>query len=237
MNQHVFANVNELYQAAALEFKTRAIAAIAARGRFCVALAGGSTPKGVYAALAQLGVVPWANIQLFWGDERCVPPDDSDSNFGMARATLLDHIDIPHENIHRIKGELGATTATLEYQAQLELMFDNVPVFDLIHLGLGNDGHTASLFPGQATLENPNWVLEAFPNPDLTPQIARVSLGLTAINAARAVQFFVTGAGKASIFAKLGHELYPADLVRTLETEWWLDSAVLNGSVEVMDKP
>jgi 6-phosphogluconolactonase len=236
MNQHVFSSVSELYQAAALDFKTRANQAIAARGRFCVALAGGSTPKGVYAALAQLGGVPWANIQLFWGDERCVPPDHLDSNFGMARATLLDHISIPHENIHRIKGELGATAATLEYQAQLEIMFDGLPVFDLIHLGLGNDGHTASLFPNQSTLENPAFVLEAFPNPDLSPQIARVSLGLTTINAARAVQFFVTRAGKASIFAKLGQGLYPADLVMSPGTQWWLDSAVLNGSVEVMDK-
>jgi 6-phosphogluconolactonase len=236
MNQHVFASVNELYQAAALDFKTRASQAIAARGRCCVALAGGSTPKGVYSALAQLESVPWANIYLFWGDERCVSPDHPDSNFGMARATLLDQISIPHENIHRIKGELGATAATLEYQSQLEVMFDGVPVFDLIHLGLGNDGHTASLFPNQSTLENPDWVLEAFPNPDLSPQVARVSLGLTTINAARAVQFFVTGAGKSSIFAKLGQGLYPADLVMTLETQWWLDAAVLNGSDEVMDK-
>jgi 6-phosphogluconolactonase len=229
MKQKVFASVAELYQAAALEFKTRAIDAIAARGRFCVALAGGSTPKGVYAALAELGGVPWANIHLFWGDERCVAPDHPDSNFGMTRATLLDHIVIPHENIHRIKGELGATAATLEYQAQLEVMFEGVPVFDLIHLGLGNDGHTASLFPNQPTLENPNWVLEAFPNPDLNPQVARVSLGLTTINAARAVQFFVTGTGKASIFAQLGHGLYPADLVMVLETQWWIDASVLNG--------
>lgn len=227
MNQHVFASVGELYQAAALDFQTRALEAIAARGRFCVALAGGSTPKGVYAALAQLEAVPWTNIQLFWGDERCVPPDHADSNFGMVRATLLDHINIPHENIHRIKGELGATAATLEYQAQLEVMFDNVPVFDLIHLGLGFDGHTASLFPGQASLENPNWVLEAFPNPDLTPQIARVSLGLTAINAARAVQFFVTGAGKSSIFAGLGQGLFPVDRVIVPETQWWIDASVL----------
>jgi 6-phosphogluconolactonase len=230
MKQQIFASVSELYQAAALDFKTRASQAIAAQGQFCVALAGGSTPKGVYAALARLDGVPWAKIQLFWGDERCVAPDHTDSNFGMARATLLDHIVIPHENIHRIKGELGATAATLEYQSQLEVMFDGIPVFDLIHLGLGNDGHTVSLFPGQTTLENPAFVLEAFPNLDLSPQVARVSLGLTTINAARAVQFFVTGAGKASIFANLGHGLYPADLVSALETQWWLDANVLDSS-------
>ncbi len=228
MNQQVFASVGELYQAAALDFKTRATQTIAARGRFCVALAGGSTPKGVYAALAQLGGVPWANIHLFWGDERCVSPDHPDSNFGMARANLLDQIDIPHENIHRIKGELGATAATLEYQAQLEVMFDGLPMFDLIHLGLGNDGHTASLFPNQTTLENPALVLEAFPNPDLSPQVARVSLGLTTINAARTVQFFVTGAGKASIFAQLGQGLFPADRVISPQTQWWIDATVLN---------
>ncbi len=229
MNQRVFTSVFELYQAAALDFQTRATQAIVARGRFCVALAGGSTPKGVYAALAQLGDVPWANIQVFWGDERCVPPDHADSNFGMARATLLDQIDIPFDHIHRIKGEMGATAATLEYQSQLEVMFDGVPVFDLIHLGLGNDGHTASLFPGQTTLENPAWVLEAFPNPDLNPQVARVSLGFTTINAARAVQFFVTGTGKSSIFAHLGHGLYPVDRVMVPQTQWWIDADVLNG--------
>lgn len=229
MNQQVFASVGELYQAAALDFKTRALEAISVRGRFCVALAGGSTPKGVYAVLAQLGGVPWVNIHLFWGDERCVAPDHPDSNFGMARATLLDHIVIAHENIHRIKGEMGATAATAEYQSQLEVMFDGVPVFDLIHLGLGNDGHTASLFPNQTTLENPDWVLEAFPNPDLSPQVARVSLGLTTINAARVAQFFVTGAAKASIFAHLGRGMYPADQVTTPDTLWWLDSDVLNG--------
>jgi 6-phosphogluconolactonase len=227
MKQNVFASVNELYQAAALDFKARALKAISLRGRFCVALAGGSTPKGVYAALAKLQGVPWDNIQLFWGDERCVAPDDPDSNFGMTRATLLEYINIPHKNIHRIKGELGASAAAFEYQSQLEVMFDGEPVFDLIHLGLGNDGHTASLFPNQATLEKPNWVLTAFPNPDLTPQVARVTLGLTTINAAQAVQFFVTGVGKASIYAQLGHGLFPADRVVALETEWWIDAGVL----------
>jgi 6-phosphogluconolactonase len=236
MKQKVFPSVFELYQAAALDFKTRALEAIASRGRFCVALAGGSTPKGVYAALAQLEGVPWVNIHLFWGDERCVPPDHQDANFGVTRATLLDHITIPHENIHRIKGELGARAASLEYQAQLEIVFDGVPVFDLIHLGLGSDGHTASLFPGQTTLESSDWVLEAFPNPDLIPQVARVTLGLTTINAARAVQFFVTGAGKTSIFAKLGHGLYPADRVIAPETQWWIDASVLKGSSQMMDK-
>jgi 6-phosphogluconolactonase len=227
MNQKVFLSVNDLYLAAVLDFKARALEAIAARGRFCVALAGGSTPKGVYAALSQLEDIPWAGIHLFWGDERCVPPDHTDSNFGMVRATLLDHINIPHENIHRIKGELGASAATLEYLSQLEVMFDGMPVFDLIHLGLGNDGHTASLFPGQATLESPDFVLEAFPNPDLTPQVARVSLGFGILNAARGVQFFVTGAGKASIFAQLGHGVFPADRVVALQTQWWLDAGVV----------
>jgi 6-phosphogluconolactonase len=229
MNQKVFSSINDLYLAAALDFKTRALEAISLRGRFCVALAGGSTPKGIYAALAQLEGVPWGGIHLFWGDERCVPPDHPDSNFGMIRATLLDHIVIPHENIHRIKGELGASAATLEYQAQLEIMFDGTPVFDLIHLGLGFDGHTASLFPGQASLEQPDWVLEAFPNPDLSPQVARVTLGLTSLNMARAVQFFVTGAGKASVFARLGQGLFPADRVIALETQWWIDATVLKG--------
>ncbi len=231
MNTIVFSSINELYLAAALDFKARALEASSLRGRFCVALAGGSTPKGIYAALAQLEGIPWANIHLFWGDERCVSPDHPDSNFGMVRATILDQINIPHQNIHRIKGELGPSAATLEYHAQLEIMFDGVPVFDLIHLGLGFDGHTASLFPEQSTLEQTDWVFEAFPNPDLTLQVARVTLGFTILNAARVVQFFVTGAGKASIFAQLGHGLFPADRVIVLETQWWIDASVLKNSL------
>ena len=237
MNRRVFSSVKDLYLNAAEDFKTRALRAIDSGGRFCAVLAGGSTPKGVYAALAQLEGVPWTGIHLFWGDERCVPPDHPDSNFGMARVTLLDQIVIPHENIHRIKGELGASAAVLEYQAQLELMFGGLPTFDLIHLGLGFDGHTASLFPGQTTLERSDWVLAAFPNPDLTPQVARVTVGFTILNAARVVQFFVTGAGKADIFSKLGNDLYPADRVRSLETQWWLDATVLeNESVTIINK-
>ena len=227
MNRQIFVTVNEMCLKAAEDFRSRAKAAIAAQGRFCAVLAGGSTPKGVYAALAQLEDVPWSDVHLFWGDERCVPPDHPDSNFGMVKATLLGSVVIPHENIHRIKGELGASAAVLEYQAQLEVMFDGLPVFDLIHLGLGFDGHTASLFPGQSTLEQPNWVLKAFPNPDLTPQVARVTLGFSILNAALGVQFFVTGVGKADIFSKLGQGLYPADRVASIETQWWVDVAVI----------
>lgn len=226
MNKHVFPTVNELNLAVAQDFKTRAIQAIAARGRFCAVLSGGSTPKGVYEALAKLGGVPWAGIHLFWGDERCVPPDHTDSNFGMARTSLIDHIAIPHENIHRIKGELGADAAVLEYQAQLAVLFEGLPVFDLIHLGLGIDGHTASLFPGQSTLESEDLVLQAFPNPDLNPQVARVTLGFKIINAAQVVQFIVAGVSKADIFAQLGFGVYPADKVKLLDLEWWLDQSL-----------
>jgi 6-phosphogluconolactonase len=231
MNTQIFVTANEMYLKAAEDFSSRAQKAIAAQGRFCVALAGGSTPKGVYTALAQLEGVPWSGIYLFWGDERCVPPDHPDSNFGMVKTSLLDHIVIPHENIHRIKGELGANAAVLEYQAQLEIMFNGLPIFDLIHLGLGFDGHTASLFPGQSTLEQPNWVLEAFPNPDLNPQVARVTLGFAILNAALGVQFFVTGVGKADIFSKLGQGLYPADRVTSIKTQWWVDVAVIENGI------
>jgi 6-phosphogluconolactonase len=227
MNTKVFATVHDLQLAAIQDFKTRALQALDARGQFSVALAGGGTPKGIYAALAQLEGVPWNKVQVFWGDERCVPPDHPDSNFGMVRAALLDQIQIPHDNIHRIKGELGPAAASLEYRSQLEVSFDGNPIFDLIHLGLGLDGHTASLFPGQDTLESPDWVLPAFPNADLKPQVARVTLGYHILNAARAVQFFVTGLEKASIFSKLGHHHFPADLVQALEVQWWLDTKVI----------
>ena len=144
-------------------------AAIAARGRFCVALSGGSTPRRMYEILAEAprwARLEWDRVEFFWGDERAVPPDHPESNYGAAAAALLSKLDIAPERIHRILGELpDAEEAGVRYQAELARVFaapvDGLPpIFDLVLLGMGPDGHTASLFPySQALTERRRWVV------------------------------------------------------------------------------
>jgi 6-phosphogluconolactonase len=131
-------------------------AAIADRGVFRVALSGGNTPRPVHEALAKIGDLPWEKIQITFGDERCVPPDDAASNYRMARESLLDRIKIPAGNVFRIRGEIDPASAAQEYEAQLSAFaarFGEARYrHDLLILGLGEDGHTASLFPGSPAL-------------------------------------------------------------------------------------
>ncbi len=149
----VYPDADALATQAAREFSELAENAIAACGRFTVALSGGSTPKRMFQQLAAM-VLDWRHIHLFWVDERCVPPDHPDSNYGMTAEVLLNNIKIPSENIHRIQGELPPEQAALVYEKELRDFFEEkLPVFDLILLGLGSDGHTASLFPGSPALQ------------------------------------------------------------------------------------
>lgn len=171
--------------------------AIAARGRFTLALSGGSTPRPLYEWLATdegRDQIDWARVHLFWGDERGVPPDHADSNYRLARETLLDHVPIPAAQIHRIHGEDDPETAASAYEQTLrELSADGL---DLVLLGLGRDGHTASLFPNRpAGRETSRWVVA---DQDPTGR-ARITLTPPAINAARTVAFIVTGADKALV--------------------------------------
>src|SRR5947209_6796093 len=141
------------------EFCRCAEAAIVARQRFCVALSGGNTPRSVYSLLAatQKDSLPWDKIYIFFGDERHVPPGHPDSNYRMANESLLSKVPIPAGNIHRIRTELDPESAASDYENQLRAQFglskNDLPRFDLILLGLGDDGHTASLFPGSTALE------------------------------------------------------------------------------------
>ena len=164
------------------------------RGRFAVALSGGSTPKRMFEQLAKM-VMDWKHIHLFWVDERCVPPDHPDSNYGMTAEALLNHIEIPGENIHRIHGEQPPEPAALIYEKELRHFFgEQLPVFDLILLGLGSDGHTASLFPGSPALqEKKRWAVEVKHDAPPPPLVDRVTLTIPVLKEAREVIFLVSG--------------------------------------------
>ena len=201
----VYPNTIHLARAAAQHFMEVASCALLDRGRFCVALSGGSTPKGAYAMLAGVPL-DWGHIHIFWSDERCVPADHPDSNYRMAQAAFLERVDIPPENIHRMPGERQPEQAAASYEAELRAFFtpesessapQDPPVFDLIWLGLGEDGHVASLFPGTpAVQERQHWVVAVEHRQPPAPAIDRISLTLPVINAARQVTFLVSGARK-----------------------------------------
>ncbi|MEX0802663.1 MAG: 6-phosphogluconolactonase [Candidatus Binatia bacterium] len=153
-------DVAELSRKSAEQFIELARWSVEASGRFAVALSGGSTPKHLYALLASPGYRergPWKKIHLFWGGERCVPPNHAESNFRMVQESLLSKIDMPADQIHRMQGEREPSVAAAEYEKQLKYFFglENgaLPRFDLILLGIGEDGHTASLFPGSSALD------------------------------------------------------------------------------------
>lgn len=232
---HVLDAPAQVEHEVAQRFAVLAQAAINAKGRFNVALAGGSTPKGAYARLARefRDRVDWSRIHFYWGDERCVAAEDPQSNFAMAKRELLDPLAIGGEQVHAMDGAAAPESAAVRYSEQLRelpLSASEYPVFDLILLGLGKDGHTASLFPGDMNaLENPErrWVL-----PGLSPEGTRERLTLSfgTINAASHVIFMAVGAEKASPLrsALTGKTLdIPASLVRpnNRPAEWYVDRA------------
>jgi 6-phosphogluconolactonase len=176
-----------------------AAASVAERGRCVVALSGGSTPALFHRTLAALPWrerISWARLHVCWSDERCVPPDNPESNYGAAKRDLLAHVPLPAENIHRMAGEEEPAEAAREYEAELRRLFGGEARFDLVVLGLGLDGHVASLFPGALALEETERLVVATVSP---AGQARLTLTLAAINAARNVLVLVTGAGKAGI--------------------------------------
>ncbi|HYL92378.1 MAG TPA: 6-phosphogluconolactonase [Alphaproteobacteria bacterium] len=224
-NVKVVTDISALARAAAQEFYRCADSAIAARNRFCVALSGGTTPRGVYAFLAEdqrthTHRLSWDRIYIFFGDERHVPPDHPDSNYRMANEAFLSRVPLPSGNIFRMRGELEAGEAARQYEEQLRTFFnlqpDEWPQFDLIFLGLGDDGHTASLFPGSKALEEKsklvvaNWV-EKFSD-------YRLTLTFPALNHAAEVAFLVSGENKAQILKDVlrpaAGQSYPAQRVQ-----------------------
>jgi 6-phosphogluconolactonase len=231
----VLVDRNALMRAAADRVVSLAERGIASRGRFDWALAGGSTPEALYRLLAAgdyASRIDWSKVHFFWGDERCVPPDHPDSNYRMARLALLDAVAPPPDNIHRMQGELSPELAAERYRSELERSFgaDGEPKLDLILLGMGSDGHTASLFPDTSGLEEMRrWVVA---NRIDRLGTTRLSLTLPVINAATHVVFLVAGADKAERLAQVlspptGPHPLPAARVRPRghAPEWFVDTA------------
>jgi 6-phosphogluconolactonase len=199
--------------------------AIASRGLFRLALSGGNTPRAVHAELARLGAeLSWKHVQITFGDERCVPPDHADSNFRMARESLLDAVPIPAGNVFRIRGEIDPAAAALEYEHKLAAVAARLGepryVHDLLLLGLGEDGHTASLFPGSPALEET--VRNVIPATGPKPPPQRVTMTFPLLNAARHVCFIVSGAGKRALVEEIvaGGSAHPAARVRAAAVTW-----------------
>lgn len=230
----VYHNPTSLQAAAADMFVTQAQAAIQDHGGFTVALSGGSTPQQLYELLASEPFckrISWRQVRIFWGDERCVPPDDEQSNQRMAKVALLDKVPLPVENIFPIIIEDSPEKAASSYEAQLRSQFDGeFPRFDLILLGLGPDGHTASLFPGtSAVTEQRHWTSPATPKGQT---LARITLTLPVINAAANIIFLVTGETKAAMVQQIidnpsAQPPLPAQLVKPTAGKiiWLLDKA------------
>jgi 6-phosphogluconolactonase len=221
-----FPTPERLADAVARHIVARAAEAISATGRFTLALSGGSTPRAAYSRLATGN---WRLVHVLWGDERCVPPDDPRSNYRMAKEALLDRVPIPGQQIHRIRGEDDPAKAAAEYERVLRALLGSEGP-DLVLLGLGEDGHTASLFPGQAAVhETARWVV-AVPAPDAT--MWRITLTPAVLNAARNVTFVVSGANKAARLEQVLRGPYtpdvlPAQAIRPVEGRltWMVDEA------------
>jgi 6-phosphogluconolactonase len=214
-----------LAREAAAEFSRCAKAAIAQRGSFRVALSGGNTPRAVYALLAeeQKNSLPWEKIFFFFGDERHVPPAHPDSNYRMANESLFSRVPVPQKNVFRMQTELAADVAAQKYEDTLSNFFQlqagSWPVFDLIFLGLGDDGHTASLFPGTAALNENTRLVVA--NPVEKLKTDRITFTFPVLNHAREVLFLVSGAGKAPVLREVlrpsNGAKYPSQMVHPEE--------------------
>ena len=231
MNLRIYENVRELSEAAARVFVEKARRSIDESGRFAVALAGGTTPKATYEILVREYGGPkgldWSKVHVFFGDERTVPPDHEDSNYRMAQEALLSRV--PVGSVHRMRGELDPREAATLYEKDLEEFFGGPPVLDLVLLGMGEDGHTASLFPRTPALDVcDRWVVE---NPVEKLDTTRLTLTVPSVNAASAVNFLVSGEGKADALKKILEEVaepqeYPANLIQPAgELVWMVDAA------------
>jgi 6-phosphogluconolactonase len=229
-------DIPELSAQAAAEFVRQANERSATAGRFVVALSGGSTPRALYSLLAGAefqSQVPWDRVHFFWGDERCVPPDHPDSNYRMACESLLSKVPVPEENIHRIEGEEKPEIAAAKYEKAIRDFFQladsELPRFDLILLGLGDDGHTASLFPGSEALQETRRLAVATYVEKLKSH--RVTLTLPVLNHAANIFFLVAGENKTGILKDVlqreSSKSLPARQIHPLNGRlvWFVDRA------------
>lgn len=235
---HVLADLDAVTRAAADLFVTLSEQAREAGGTFRVALSGGSTPRHFHQLLASPQYrerIPWSHVVFFWGDERFVPPDNAESNYRMARETLLSHVPIVESQVHRVPTEVADPAAVAaQYEEEIERVFGltqgQQPRFDLILLGMGPDGHTASLFPHTAALSAHDRIVVA--NPVTKLNTFRITLTAPAINNAAAVAFLVAGTDKADALAQVlagprNPEEYPSQLIAPANgtLTWLVDQA------------
>ncbi len=232
----VYPDTNTLSQEAAQFIVRLPNESIVTRGRFSIALSGGSTPKVLYGLLGSelyRDQIDWSKVDVFWSDERCVPPDSADSNYAMAREVLLSRVPLSPQQVHRMPAELSDHHAAAQaYEREIQQSFgtSNIPHFDLIQLGMGPEGHTASLFPHQPSLHEEQRLVVFVIVPKPPPP--RLTFTPPILNAARHVLFLVTGAEKADavkavIEGEYQPDEYPAQIVRPSEGDvvWMLDEA------------
>jgi 6-phosphogluconolactonase len=218
----------EAFAAQAARFLHDEIAAAVAAHRLCrLALSGGNTPRAIHTELVRIGGdLPWNHVQITFGDERCVSPDHADSNYRMARESLLENVPIPAGNVFRIEGENDPATAARHYEARLAAVAARSGearyVHELLLLGVGEDGHTASLFPGSPALDETTHLVIPTIGPKPPPQ--RITMTFPLLNAARHVCFLVAGADKRSVVEAIlaGDERYPAARVHAGKITWLL---------------
>lgn len=221
--------------AVATDFTRYFVELLEEKDHLTVALSGGSTPKRLFKLWAEQyrDTIDWSKIRFFWGDERCVPPNHEESNYGMTKQLLFNHVDLPEENIHRVIGEADPTAEAIRYSAEIS---DNTeasegyPVFDLVILGMGSDGHTASIFPHQMDLLKSEKFCAVADHPESGQQ--RITLTGPVINRAKAVAFLVTGESKQEkVSAILGREegatQFPAAHImpQSGDLHWFMDEA------------
>jgi len=224
---HILKN-NEAVAEAFAEFLQKEIAKV---DKIDIALSGGSTPKVLFDILAKkyADKIDWKKVHFYWGDERCVVPTDDESNFKMTDEKLFQHINIPLENIHRVLGENDPTEEADRYGKLIDqnlFLKNGLPIFDLIILGMGGDGHTASIFPHQIELLNDDKTCAVAIHPESGQR--RITLTGKVINAAKQIHFLVTGASKNSVIKEIfskteNYKSYPATFIEG--ADWWMDES------------
>jgi 6-phosphogluconolactonase len=211
--------------------------ACATPGRFAIALSGGSTPKRLFQLLAAPPLreaMPWERVHLFWGDDRFVPWDDPNSNYAMAREAMIAHVPVPPGNVRGIEFKGGPDDAAQAYEKVLKSYYGSDtldparPLFDVVLLGMGPDGHTASLFPGKPALEEQNRWVTGVPEPGLNPFVPRVTLTYPALDSSKSTAFVAAGADKMAMMKRVlaGERALPSARIAPVgELVWFIDRA------------